>query len=120
MITDIVVGLIGIAFSLLVVFLIIALNRLRKLMRKADRVLIEVHHLLHILSEPSADLIQNTNELILDIKNKSEGLDVLFHPLYDLKKEKSEKHKGLEKTCSLLECIVTGIQLFSKIKNEMK
>jgi len=117
---EIIVGIIGIAFILLVIFCIMTLLRLRKLIKKTDRVLTEVHHLLHAVSEPSVELIHNTNKLIIDIKKKSEGLDVLFRPLYGLKKERSEEHKGYEKIYGLLECIVEGVQLFSKIKNEMK
>jgi len=120
MIMEIIVGVIGISFVLLVVFSIVTLQRLRKVIKKTDRVLTEAHYLLYTLSEPSTELIHNANRLLLDIKKKSEGLDVIFRPLYDLKKEKSEGHKGVEKICDLLECVVAGIQLFSKIKNEMK
>jgi uncharacterized protein YoxC len=117
MIIEIIVGIIAIAFVLLVIFSIITLHRLRKVMKKTDRVLTDAHHLLHALSEPSVELVHNTNKLVVDIKKKSEGLDVLFRPLYGLKKEKTEAH---EKLSGLLECVIEGVQLFQKIKNEMK
>ena len=118
---EIIVGIIGLAFIAMVVFIIIALQRLRKVIKKTDRVLSEVHHFVRSMSEPSVELLDNSNKLVMDIKKKSEGLDVLFHPLYHLKKEKSEgHHKGLEKVCDLLGYVTEGIQLFQKIKNEMK
>jgi uncharacterized protein YoxC len=120
MIIEIIVGAIGASFVVLVIFLIMTLYRLRKVMKKTDRVLTEAHHLLHTLSEPSVELIHNTNKLVVDVKKKSEGLDVIFRPLYDLKKERSEGSKGFEKICDLLECAIEGARLFIKIKNERK
>jgi hypothetical protein len=120
MIMEIIVGIIGIAFIVLVVFCVIALQRFRKVIKKTDYVLKEVHYLLHSITEPSVELIENTNKLVLDVKKKSEGLDVLFGPLYCLKKERSGGHKGCEKICDLLGYVAEGIQLFNKIKNEMK
>lgn len=117
MIMDIIVGVIGVAFILLVIFFIMTLLRLRRLMKTGDRVLKKVDHLLHALSEPSVELINNSNKLVMDIKKKSEGLDVIFRPLYGLKKH---GHKGYEKISELLEFVAEGVQLFSKIKKEMK
>ncbi len=120
MVMEIIVGVVGLAFILLVIFLIMTLQRLRRVMKKTDRLLTETHRLVHTLSEPSAELLHNTNKLVVDIKKKSEGLDVLFRPLYNLKKEKTEGHKGYEKIAELLECAVEGVRLFNKIRNEMK
>lgn len=114
---EIIAGVVAIAFVLLVVFLIITLQKLRKVIKKTDRVLSEVHRVLRDFSEPGVELIDNTNKLILDVKKKSEGLDVIFRPLYTYKKE---GHKGYEKICDLLGCVAEGVRLFSKIKNEMK
>jgi len=114
MVMEIIVGIIGIAFIALVIFIAVTLKKFHKVLKKTDYVLSEVHHTLRSLSEPSVKLIDHTNELILDVKKKSEPLNVLFHPLYGLKKEWSAGHKGLEKICDLLGYVVEGIQLFSK------
>ena len=117
---DIIIGVIGIAFILLVIFLIMTLQRLRRVMKTADRILTKADHLLHNISEPSVELIQNSNKLVMDVKKKSEALDVVFRPLYGLKKERPEEHTGYKKISELLEYVVEGIQLFNKIKKEMK
>jgi uncharacterized protein YoxC len=114
------VGIVAIAFSMLVIFLFVTLNRLLRVIKKTDRVLTEASHLLRSISEPTVDLIENTNKLIVDVKKKSEGLDILFHPLYGLKKEKPERSKSSERLYEILGCALEGIQLFNKIKKEMK
>ena len=116
---EFIVGSIGVAFILLTVFFIITLLRLQKVIKKTDLVLKETHHLIRSISEPSVELIENTNELILDVKKKSEGIDVIFQPLYNLKREKSNVHR-FDKICELVGCIADGIELFRKIKNEIK
>lgn len=118
MIIEISVGVIAIAFVLLVVFLVITLQRLRKVMKKTERVLSEAHALLHGLTEPVVELIDNTNRLTIDVKKKLEGLDVLFRPLYVLKK--TDGHHSMGKFGDIAGFVVEGIQLFNKIKNEMK
>lgn len=117
MIIDISIGIIAIAFVILVVFLVMTLIRLRKVLKKTDRVLSDVHQTLNTLSVPSSELIQNSNRFVLDLKRKSEGLDVLFRPLYALKK--SESHSG-GKFSDIAIFVTEGIHLFNKIKKEMK
>jgi uncharacterized protein YoxC len=120
MVIEIVVGAIGIAFILLVIFFIITLQRLRRVIRKTDRTLTEICYLLHSISAPSIEMVDGVNKLIGDVQKKLEGLDVLFHPLYGLKKEKSEGHTTSEKIYGVLEYITEGVHLFNKIKKEMK
>lgn len=115
---EIIFGLFGVCFAILVVFLIMTLLKLCKVLKKADRVLVEVQRLIHGISDPSIKLIHNSNKLVTDVQKKSEGLDVLFRPLYGIKK--SKKSKGNDKIFGLLECAIEGVQLFSKIKSEMK
>jgi uncharacterized protein YoxC len=117
---EIIAAAVGSAFIVLVIFLIRALQRLCKLAKKAEHVLTEVQHVLYDISEPSIELIDNANKVVLDVKKKAEGLDVIFRPLYDLKKHRSDGHNGFEKIGGLLEYIAQGIQIFSKIKNELK
>jgi len=120
MIMEIIIGVIGIAFILLVIFLIMTLLRLRRFIKTADRVLTKADHLLHAISEPTVELIQNSNKLVMDVKKKSEALDVIFRPLYCLKKERSEEPTAYKKISEILELVIEGVQLFSKIKKEMK
>ena len=144
---DIILGIIGLAFVVLVIFVVITLQRLGRAIHRTEHVLKEVQDVLRDLSGPCVELMDNANKLILSVKKKSEGLDVLFAPLYGLKKEKHEEHhgvekigdllnylnegihlfkgrsvgnKGLEKVCDLLGHVSTGIQIFSKIKDEIK
>ncbi len=118
MIIEISVGTIALAFVALVIFLIISLQRLRKVLKKTQRVLSEAQNVLHSLSEPSVEMIHNTNKLIVDVKKKSEGLDILFRPLYALKKGSESYPSG--KYADIAGFVLEGIQLFNKIKNEMK
>ncbi|MBX9923845.1 MAG: DUF948 domain-containing protein [Rhabdochlamydiaceae bacterium] len=120
MVIDVVVGVIGSAFVVLVVFLVIALQRLLKVIKKSDVLLSELHDVLNDFSSPSLELVENTNALIVDIQKKSEGLDCLFRPLYAIKKEKFEQSNGAEKISGLIECLAEGVRFFGKIKNEMK
>jgi len=116
---EIIVGVIAVSFILLTIFSLLALQRLRKAIKKTDQVLTAMHHLIRELTDPSIELIENANELVVDVKKKSEGLDMLFHPLYRCKKEKLED-SGLGQISDLLRFVSEGIQLFKKLKHEMK
>jgi len=120
MVMELIVGSIGLAFVILVVFLIITLQKLRKLMNKADRTLTDINSILSVITEPGIEMISNANKLVADVKKKSESLDFLFRPLYALKKEKSESKNGCDKISELIDCVADGVRLFSKIKNEIK
>lgn len=111
MILEITIGVIALTFIILVIFLILALRDARRTIKKTDKVLTEIHKTLDAISEPSKHLIQNVDKLTQDIRKKSEGLDVLFLPLYALHKKKAET--------SLLECVGEAISLFQKIKNKI-
>ncbi|MBI2743531.1 MAG: DUF948 domain-containing protein [Chlamydiales bacterium] len=120
MIMEIIVGAIALTFALLVVFLILTLQDTRKTLKKTDRILTDLHKTLEAISEPSAELIHNVNKLTLDIKKKSEGLDVVFRPLYAMKKEAAEGKNSYEKISEIVGCIADGIRLFSRVKDEIK
>lgn len=120
MIMEIIVGVIGAAFVVLVVFLLLSLKKLNQTLKKADHILADVRHLLNDATDPAIDLLENTNALVLDIQKKSEGLDLLFRPLYSIKKAKSDPKNGTEKVSELMEYVAEGVRLFGKIKNEMK
>ena len=70
MIMEIIAAAVGGAFIVLVVFLILALQRLRKLAKKTEHLLTETHHLLRSISEPGVELIHNTNKARSGCKEK--------------------------------------------------
>jgi uncharacterized protein YoxC len=111
MTTEIIFGIIAGTFIVLTVFLILTLVRLRKTLKKCDQVLNDAHHLLSALKEPTVETIQHINKLTADISRKSEGLDVLFRPLYAMKKEKTE-----DKFAHLIEYIIQGVHIFNTFR----
>lgn len=114
MIMEITVGVIALAFMFLVIYLIIALRDVRKTLKKTQRLLTDLHQLLDAVSEPSKNIVHNVDKLTHDLRRKSEGLDILFSPLYALHKKQTEN-----KISPLFECIGEAIRLFRKIKNEI-
>ncbi len=99
------VAIIATLFLLLTVCAVVALFTMKKTVKKLDKVVDE-----------SATLIQ-------DIQKKSEALDVFFQPMYALKKAHTDsKHSKStpEKISEILECLMHGVILFNKIKNEVK
>jgi uncharacterized protein YoxC len=115
MIYEIIAGVAAVAFVILVIFLVLTLRDTRRTLKKADRILSDVHKALDAVAEPAEHLVQSLNKLTLDLKKKSEGLDVLFRPLYGMREGK-EEHDGL---CNIVECVGGAIRLFKKIKKEV-
>jgi uncharacterized protein YoxC len=92
MIIDISVGVISLAFVVLVVYLVLTL-------RKVDR------------------LLKTTNALALDIKSKSETLDIFFRPLARLGKKKGDtKHRKHDEIIDIVDFVTEGVVLFNKLK----
>lgn len=117
MIIEIIVGVIALAFVVLVVFLILALQDTRKTLKKVDRTLSDVHKTLEVVSDEGKHLMHNANKLTLGLNKKSEALDVLFNPLLSLKK--ADDGNG-ESIAVIMEYVAVGIRLFSKIREEIK
>lgn len=122
MIMEIIIGAIAVAFVVLVVFLSRTLAALFKTLKRVDRVLADAHKMLESVSEESAHLLHNSNRLVLDIKKKSEGLDIFFHPLYEMKKEAHSPvdKNGYEKASRIIDYVADGVRLFSKIREDVK
>ncbi len=117
---EIIVGAIAGAFIVLVVFAIIALQNVSKTLKRADRTLMEAQKALEAFSGPGQDLLQNTNKLVVDVRKKSEALDVLFRPLYGVKRERHEPKNRYEKVSEVMEFVAEGVRLFSVIKEDIK
>lgn len=113
MIMEIIVGSIALLFAILVGFLIFALQDARKMIKKTDRILGEMHKTLETVSEAGLNLMHNVNKLTLDIHKKSEALDVLFHPLH-------AKNSKFEKILEIASYVADGVRVFNKIKEEVK
>lgn len=118
MIFEIIAGVAALAFVILVIFLLLTLRDTRRTLKKTDRILNDVHKVLDAVSEPAEHLVQSLNKLTLDLKKKSDGLDVLFRPLYGMRKE---GHEGKEEStvADVMECVGGAIRLFQKIKKEV-
>ena len=117
MLLEIIVGIIGAAFIVLSIFIIITLQRFRKTAKKFDRILSDVDHLIRSVTNPSVELIDNANKLIVDVKKKSEGLDVLFHPLYSLKRVGKKMHVHQDTLDTVVDWVAIGVSLWKKLKN---
>lgn len=114
MILEISVAVIAFAFLLLVIFVIFSLRDARRIGKKVERLLLDAHKTL----EKSEHLIHNTDELVVDMKKKAKGLDVLFTPLYALHNLHNEK-KEPSKLTAIFECAAEVVQLIKKIKNDI-
>ncbi len=114
---EIIVGAIGLIFAILVIFLIFTLQNVRKTLKKADKLLSDMHRTVEAITEPCVHLVSSVDKLTLDIKKKSEGMDALFHPLYAMNRKKQEDKNN--KFSEILECAGEAIRLFQKIKNEI-
>ncbi len=117
MVMEIIIGVIALTFVVLVVFLIMTLQSTRKTLKRTDRVLMEVHKNLEAISEVSVELLQNVNKLTLDIKKKSESLDVFFRPLHHMKKEDKDISDVIS---DIAESTAGIIRLFNHLKEGIK
>lgn len=116
MTTELIVGFIGIVFVTFVIFCISILLRVRKTLKNLDRVLRDGHHILNALTNPTLETIHHLNQLTMDMKKKAEGLDVLFHPLYAIKKNHFDSDIG-GKFSHIIGYISEGIRLFNEVKS---
>lgn len=119
MIFEIIAGAAALAFVILVIFLILTLRDTRRTLKKTDRILSDVHKVLDAVSEPTEHLIQSLNKLTLDLKKKSDGLDVLFRPLYGIRKGDHDGKEEHDSLSEIVECVGGAIRLFKKIKKEV-
>lgn len=117
---EIIVAAIAGAFIVLVIFAVIALQNVSKTLKRADRTLAEAHKAIEALSKPGEELLHNTNKLIVDLKKKSEAIDVFFRPLYGVKRERHEAKNRFEKVSEVMEFVAEGVRLFSIVKDEFK
>ena len=118
MIMEIIVGVIALALVFLVIFIILALKRMHTSLNHMDRIMGETKKAVEEISEPAEHLVQNLNKLTVDIKKKSEGLDILFHPLYALQGKKTDKTD--DRLTAIVECVADVASFLQKIKTAIK
>lgn len=94
MIIDICVGVISLAFVVLVIYLVITLRKM-------------------------TEVLKTTNDLALDFKEKSKALNLFFQPLARLTKKKIDpKHQKYEKIAEIINFATDGIVLFNRLKKK--
>lgn len=94
MIIDICVGVIALAFVVLVVYLVLTLIKVIR-------------------------LLKTTNDIAVDLKKKSETLNVFFQPLKKFDKKKSDlKNRKYDKIAEIISFATDGIALFNKLKKK--
>jgi uncharacterized protein YoxC len=94
MIIDICVGVIALAFVVLVVYLVLTLIKVIR-------------------------LLKTTNDIALDFKKKSEALNVFLQPLKKLDKKKIDlKHRKYDKIAEIINFATDGIALFNTLKKK--
>ncbi len=102
MIMEICIGVVSIAFVVLVIFLIMTLRDVSNTLKQ------------------SKQMIRNFDELIANLKEKSQALDLFFKPLEKLSKKKAETKnlKNYEKAAEVINFATDGILLFNKLKRK--
>jgi uncharacterized protein YoxC len=76
---EISVGIIAIAFVFLVFFIVKTLKSVRGSLEQLTSTMVHMEQQLDVISKESTELLRNTNEITVDIKNKSQSLEALFH-----------------------------------------
>lgn len=122
MVMEVIVGAIAVAFVVLTIFLILALNKLRQTLKNTDRTMIDIRKKIDEIAEPSVKLIDHLNQLTKDIAKKSEVLDVFFTPFYSKKNSKHEERKESKNAMIVdsLNLLSDGVHLFNEVKNVVK
>lgn len=142
MVMEISVAIIAIAFVALVLYVIALIKALRVTLGQVNQTLVEVRKQLDEVGNEAKEVIEHTNQLSFDLKQKMESLDSLFksvanigdvleHQTASLKKgsveakhssldftetEKKTPLPGLIKVADILELAGMGIRLWQKLK----
>lgn len=146
MVIDISIGLIAIAFVVLVIYLIVFINSLKITLNEVDKTVASVRIHLDEMSNQAKKTVEHTNQISFDLKRKMESLNPLFNTFSNvgevleskttyLKKEalasQKERLSELEnheaekevrshdeiKVADILELAGIGIRLWNKIRH---
>ncbi|MFN4173841.1 MAG: DUF948 domain-containing protein [Parachlamydiaceae bacterium] len=122
MIIEISVAIIALSFAVLVVYLILTLNSVRKTLKNTDRTLLEFHHEFKGLS-------QSTQKVAENVLSKAKSLDPIFHSLYEIgsvaeKRAENYRLSALKEKSESIEQIaqlaVIGLNLWNAYKKGRK
>lgn len=115
MVIDISVAVIAFAFVVLVIFLIATLRKVMQTLHTSKRAIKNLDH----ISEEGKKLIRTSNDLAIDIKEKSEALNFFFHPLEKLNKRRSDpRHLQVEKIAEIINFAMNSMVLLNKLKKK--
>ena len=124
MLVEISLAIIALVFVAMLIVIFPLITESRKTMKKMNSFLGELQKDIRDFSAEGLDLVENVNKLTIDLKRKSEDLNVIFRPLHIWRKEKSDLHpakKGnVEKLAQLLEIVAEGMPLFLQFKKGIK
>lgn len=118
MVIEICATLICVSFIALTIFVIATLLVSRKKLKRIEK---ETNN----LSSRGLELIENLNELTEDLKRKSQSLDFLFHFIGSFNRKKSTKPspgktKNREQIAEIIDLVSTGLDLFNRVKTDVK
>ena len=103
-------SIIAIAIVVLVIFLCVALFRMKKVLESTKR---DLHH----VSTEAVEMMKKVEELTTDIHSKSESLNFIFKPLKALNKPETSHSDTIREVIHWASVSVT---LFNKIKAAVK
>lgn len=83
-IIEISIALIAIAFTALVYFIIKTLSSVRQTLEQTNQTMLDLRSQVEQLNAEATQLIRNTNELTVDLKQKSRAVDGVFDSIQNL------------------------------------
>lgn len=107
MFIDICIGAVSLAFVILVIYLIVSLRKIQGTLKQTNRTLVHVDQ-----------LSKTANDIALDLKEKSEALNVVFKPLAKLNKKKAARHS--QAISDVVQFAAEGITLYNQLKKKKK
>ena len=146
MIIEISVAVVGLAFVALVIYLIMMIKSLRVTLGQVNQTLVEARKQLGDVGGQAQKILEHTNQVSFDIKNKVEAFNPIFnavsnageileHKTFAIKKEffaseheeghkqsslheekKSSQTEGVLAAAAILELAGIGVRLWQKFK----
>jgi hypothetical protein len=106
MIIEICIGMISLAFIILVIYLVITLHKVIQILKATKHSMIN-----------ASQLLKTTNDLALDFQEKSRALNIFFRPLARWNKKKSNsKYKKYEIITEAVNFAIESIALLNRLK----
>lgn len=86
---------------------------------KTQKALDAARHDLHKVSTEAVELMKKLDELVVDIKSKTDSLDLIFNPLKALGKGR-RRGEAAGTVSEVVEWVGTSLDLYNKIKHAVK